>query len=117
MRLITRSTRVAFGELHPEARASLAHWMGVTKAADWTDVSEGGCRPASTPPKGFATWVSDPRSHLARYSWGIPRDCNRGEWHWLLRDGNWTSSLCLAHQEFGNDPAGALCQLNLKCLH
>jgi mRNA interferase HigB len=40
MRLIARSTLAAFGELHPETRASLAHWMSVTKAASWTNVSE-----------------------------------------------------------------------------
>src|SRR4051812_7418018 len=40
MRLIARRTLAAFGALHPEARASLAHWMSVTKAASWTNVAE-----------------------------------------------------------------------------
>jgi len=40
MRLIARSTLVAFGEKHPEARASLAHWVSVAKAAAWTSAGE-----------------------------------------------------------------------------
>lgn len=40
MRLIARSTLVAFGEKHPETRASLAHWTSVAKAASWANVSE-----------------------------------------------------------------------------
>ena len=40
MRLIARSTLAAFGEKHPETRASLAHWASVTKAASWSDVSQ-----------------------------------------------------------------------------
>ena len=40
MRLIARSTLVAFGERHPEARASLAHWVGVARAASWRNVTE-----------------------------------------------------------------------------
>src|SRR3954464_11563456 len=40
MRLIARSTLVAFGEKHPNSRASLAHWMSVTKAARWSNVAE-----------------------------------------------------------------------------
>ena len=40
MRLIARSTLVAFGERHPETRASLAHWMSVTKAASWANAVE-----------------------------------------------------------------------------
>lgn len=40
MRLIARSTLVAFWERHPETRASLAHWQSVTRAADWKTVGE-----------------------------------------------------------------------------
>lgn len=40
MRLIARSTLVAFGERHPEARPSLAHWMSVVKAAAWANAGE-----------------------------------------------------------------------------
>jgi len=40
MRLIARSTLVAFGEKHPETRASLAHWTNVAKAASWVSASE-----------------------------------------------------------------------------
>ena len=40
MRLIARSTLIAFGERHPETRPSLAHWMSVVKAADWASASE-----------------------------------------------------------------------------
>jgi len=40
MRLIARSTLVAFGAKHPDSRASLAHWMSVTKAASWSNVGE-----------------------------------------------------------------------------
>jgi len=40
MRLIARSTLVAFGEKHPDTRASLAHWISVTKAASWSNVTE-----------------------------------------------------------------------------
>jgi mRNA interferase HigB len=40
MRLIARSTLATFGELHSETSASLAHWISVTKAATWTNVSE-----------------------------------------------------------------------------
>ena len=39
MRLIARSTLIGFGALHPETRASLAHWMSVTKAASWSSAS------------------------------------------------------------------------------
>lgn len=40
MRLIARNTLIAFGDKHPETRASLAHWMSVTKAAAWANVAE-----------------------------------------------------------------------------
>ena len=40
MRLIARSTLVAFGERHPETRASLAHWVSVAKAASWANAAE-----------------------------------------------------------------------------
>ena len=40
MRLISRSTLVAFGDRHPTATASLAHWQSVTKAARWTCVAD-----------------------------------------------------------------------------
>lgn len=35
MRLIAQNTLVAFGERHPSAAASLAHWRRVAKAARW----------------------------------------------------------------------------------
>lgn len=35
MRIIARSTLVAFWEKHPEAKASLTHWQNVAKAAAW----------------------------------------------------------------------------------
>ncbi len=40
MRIIARSTLVAFGEKHPAAQASLAHWQGVAKVAGWANVSD-----------------------------------------------------------------------------
>ena len=40
MRIIARSTLVAFREKHPETRASLTHWQNVAKAANWQNVSE-----------------------------------------------------------------------------
>jgi mRNA interferase HigB len=40
MRLIARSTLVAFGGPHPETRASLAHWMSVVRASAWGNVAE-----------------------------------------------------------------------------
>jgi Uncharacterized protein conserved in bacteria len=40
VRLIARSTLLAFAETHPETRASLAHWQNVVKAAEWKSVSE-----------------------------------------------------------------------------
>lgn len=40
MRLIARSTLVEFGEKHPEAKPSLAHWVSVAKAAVWADPAD-----------------------------------------------------------------------------
>lgn len=35
MRLISRSTLVAFWEVHPQTKASLAHWISVTSKTQW----------------------------------------------------------------------------------
>ncbi|MGF1548994.1 MAG: type II toxin-antitoxin system HigB family toxin [Sphingomonadaceae bacterium] len=40
MRLIARSTLAAFWEKHPATRASLLHWIGVVKAAEWKNAAE-----------------------------------------------------------------------------
>jgi mRNA interferase HigB len=40
MRIIARSTLVAFWEKHPETKASLTHWQNVTKTADWQSASD-----------------------------------------------------------------------------
>ena len=40
MRIIARNTLVAFWERHPETRASLMHWVNVTRAAAWGNVTE-----------------------------------------------------------------------------
>ena len=40
MRIIARSTLVAFWEKHPETKASLTHWQNVAKAADWKNANE-----------------------------------------------------------------------------
>ncbi len=40
MRIIARSTLVAFWERHPETKASLTHWQNVAKAADWQNVND-----------------------------------------------------------------------------
>ncbi|QTL04813.1 type II toxin-antitoxin system HigB family toxin [Aquabacter sp. L1I39] len=40
MRIIARSTLVAFWELHPETKAPLEHWERVTKAAQWKSVGD-----------------------------------------------------------------------------
>ena len=40
MRLIARSTLVAFAEKHAETKASLAHWVSVARAAAWTNAGE-----------------------------------------------------------------------------
>ncbi len=37
MRIISRSTLVAYWEKHPETKAPLSHWLQVTKAATWGD--------------------------------------------------------------------------------
>jgi mRNA interferase HigB len=41
MRIIARSTLVAFWEKHPETKASLTHWQNVAKAAEWQNASDG----------------------------------------------------------------------------
>ena len=40
MRIIARSTLVAFWEKHPETKASLTHWQNVAKAADWQSAND-----------------------------------------------------------------------------
>jgi mRNA interferase HigB len=40
MRIIARSTLIAFGERHPTAKPSLAHWLGVAKAAGWAGTAD-----------------------------------------------------------------------------
>lgn len=40
MRLIARSTLAAFAKVHPETRASLAHWVSIAKGAEWADAGE-----------------------------------------------------------------------------
>lgn len=40
MRIIARSTLVAYWEKHPETKASLTHWQTVTKVADWQNVND-----------------------------------------------------------------------------
>ncbi len=40
MRVIARNTVVAFIDAHPATRASLTHWLNVTKAANWTSAAE-----------------------------------------------------------------------------
>lgn len=40
MRLIARSTLVAFWEEHPETRASLDHWIAVVATAKWQNTNE-----------------------------------------------------------------------------
>jgi mRNA interferase HigB len=40
MRIIARSTLVAFGDKHPNAKTSLAHWQSVAKAAGWRNVAD-----------------------------------------------------------------------------
>ncbi len=37
MRIVSRSTLVAYWEKHPETQAPLSHWLRVTKSATWTD--------------------------------------------------------------------------------
>jgi mRNA interferase HigB len=40
MRIIARSTLVAFWEKHPETKAALTHWQNVAKAADWQNIND-----------------------------------------------------------------------------
>jgi mRNA interferase HigB len=40
MRIIARSSLAMFWEKHPESRASLVHWLNVTKAATWPNAHE-----------------------------------------------------------------------------
>jgi len=40
MRIIARSTLVAFWERHPETRAPLEHWEQVAKAARWASIAD-----------------------------------------------------------------------------
>jgi mRNA interferase HigB len=40
MRIIARSTMVAFWEKHPETRASLMHWLNVTRPAEWQSAND-----------------------------------------------------------------------------
>lgn len=40
MRIIARSTIAAFVEKHPEARASLVHWVEIARAAQWQNIHE-----------------------------------------------------------------------------
>lgn len=40
MRLIARGTVIAFVAKHPETRASLFHWVGIAKAAEWANTGE-----------------------------------------------------------------------------
>lgn len=40
MRIIARSTVMAFMAKHPETRASLLHWLNVAKSADWKTIGE-----------------------------------------------------------------------------
>ncbi len=40
MRIIARSTLVAFWEKHPASKPSLLHWLAVTKVAGWLTVND-----------------------------------------------------------------------------
>ena len=40
VRLIARSTLVAFGGRHPDARASLEHWASIVSRGSWTSPAE-----------------------------------------------------------------------------
>lgn len=40
VRIIARSTIAAFADEHPNARASLAHWVSVARDADWRTVDD-----------------------------------------------------------------------------
>lgn len=37
MRIVARSTLVAFWERHPETQAALSHWLRVARSASWSD--------------------------------------------------------------------------------
>lgn len=39
MRIIARSTLVAYWAKHPETKAALTHWLNVAKAATWPDTN------------------------------------------------------------------------------
>lgn len=40
MRIIARHTLVDFWKRHPDAKASLMHWLLVTKEANWSNANE-----------------------------------------------------------------------------
>lgn len=40
MRIIARSTLVAFGERHPETRVPLEYWEQVAKTARWASIAD-----------------------------------------------------------------------------
>jgi mRNA interferase HigB len=40
MRIVARSTLVAFAERHSAAKPSLTHWQTVTRAAGWASVAD-----------------------------------------------------------------------------
>ena len=40
MRIIARHNVLAFWQKHPATRASLLHWLHVTKAAEWATIAE-----------------------------------------------------------------------------
>jgi len=40
MRIIARSTLVAFGRSHPDSRASLEHWERIVRRAHWQSPQE-----------------------------------------------------------------------------
>lgn len=40
MRIIARNTLVKFWERHPTTKASLTHWLSVTKEAQWKNSDE-----------------------------------------------------------------------------
>jgi mRNA interferase HigB len=40
MRIIARSTIANFADAHPETRASLAHWVAISRGAQWQSVND-----------------------------------------------------------------------------
>jgi mRNA interferase HigB len=40
MRIVARSTLAQFWTSHPETKASLEHWIRITRAANWASASE-----------------------------------------------------------------------------